>query len=95
MPNKFVILVLNNSGGQIFEVIDGPDKLRNGITYITTPHKYSVRQIAEMHQIKYVQINTISEAKSMDINQHQRVIIELMDRSPESSNDFNSFYGLN
>jgi 2-succinyl-5-enolpyruvyl-6-hydroxy-3-cyclohexene-1-carboxylate synthase len=57
LPSNFKVIVINNSGGNIFRVIDGEkddDLMRN---YFETQHKHSAEFIAKMHGIQYFKVS--------------------------------------
>lgn len=47
------IIVINNGGGNIFRLIEGPTKLDNFSRYFETAHGLTAEHIAAMHQIPY------------------------------------------
>jgi len=92
LPQDFVIIVINNYKGQIFDVISGPEKMRNGKSFVTTPHKKSVKHIAALHQIKYHAIHTIEDAEALNFNKKQWEIIEIFDDNPQTVTDYQQLY---
>jgi 2-succinyl-5-enolpyruvyl-6-hydroxy-3-cyclohexene-1-carboxylate synthase len=92
LPKKFVIMVINNHLGQIFNVIDGPDQLKDGQSFITSPHPHSVQQIAQMHRITYFKVENLADAKQLNLNASEKVIIEIFDDNPETPEHYKTIY---
>jgi len=53
LPSNFRIIVINNGGGGIFRLIEGPDKTGVMEEFFETSHNYSVKGIAEAFRLKY------------------------------------------
>lgn len=53
IPENVKIVVLNNYGGGIFKLIDGPKSHKEHISFFTTPHQYAVKQAADEYQMEY------------------------------------------
>jgi 2-succinyl-5-enolpyruvyl-6-hydroxy-3-cyclohexene-1-carboxylate synthase len=55
VPPQLRIVVLNNHGGGIFDIIEGPDRLDAGLRrdYFLTPQPLSARYTAEDHGLAY------------------------------------------
>ncbi len=55
LPNNLRIVILNNHGGGIFQIIDGPNQLAPDElkTYFLTPQPLTARRTAEDHQCDY------------------------------------------
>lgn len=49
------IIVMNNGGGNIFRIIEGPDTMPEMETYIETPYVPEIKYLAEMFGLKYFQ----------------------------------------
>jgi 2-succinyl-5-enolpyruvyl-6-hydroxy-3-cyclohexene-1-carboxylate synthase len=47
------IIVINNGGGNIFRLIEGPGRVENFEKYFETSHKLSAEFLAQMYQIPY------------------------------------------
>lgn len=52
LKNNMRIIVINNGGGGIFNILPEPAKT-NCLEYFTTPHFLTAEQICDMHKIKY------------------------------------------
>ena len=64
LPDNLKIIVINNRGGNIFRMIDGPSKLPELEPYFETTHHFSARRTAEDSGIKYAQITDYECLKS-------------------------------
>ena len=53
LPNNLKIIVLNNAGGNIFRMIDGPSKLPELERYFETSHNFTAQRTAEDAAITY------------------------------------------
>ncbi len=53
LPANLRIVVINNSGGNIFKLIDGPNHVEGFETYFETQHKLSAKYLADMYQLPY------------------------------------------
>jgi 2-succinyl-5-enolpyruvyl-6-hydroxy-3-cyclohexene-1-carboxylate synthase len=47
------IIIINNGGGNIFRLIDGPTKLANFETFFETKHNFSAKHLASMYNLPY------------------------------------------
>jgi len=92
IPLNFVIVVINNQGGQIFDIIHGPEKMSDAKKFITTPHLKSVMHIAQMHNIKYNSIQKQEQINDIDFNTEQGQIIEIFDINPQTVVDFRNLF---
>lgn len=53
IQNNLRIVVINNQGGGIFSLIDGPGQQREKLPYFTTPHSQSIRYTALDNDLEY------------------------------------------
>lgn len=61
LPPNLKIILLNNSGGTIFRMIDGPASQPELGTYFETRHTHTARRTAEDSDIFYWAVETMSE----------------------------------
>jgi len=90
LPANLKIIILNNSSGGIFEMIDGPDQLGDALKYQTTPHSYTAENLAQHFKLGYFKGDTLgSFAKGMDklIQSKTASILEIF-TSQESNIEF-------
>ncbi|MCO6494940.1 MAG: 2-succinyl-5-enolpyruvyl-6-hydroxy-3-cyclohexene-1-carboxylic-acid synthase [Bacteroidetes bacterium] len=60
LPGNLKILLLNNHGGNIFDMIPGPSA-SNAKHYFTTPHNRSAKHIASDYGLTYLNANSLSD----------------------------------
>ena len=62
VPANLRIVVLNNHGGGIFDLIDGPDRLPAALRerYFLTPQPLTARRTAEDHGLDYVHVGSLA-----------------------------------
>lgn len=53
VPDNLRIIVFNNFGGGIFQLIDGPSSHKKQLSYFTTPHQQSVKNTAIDNGLDY------------------------------------------
>lgn len=53
IPTNLKIVVINNQGGGIFTLIDGPTKHKAFAQYFTTPHRVNIKNIALENHLDY------------------------------------------
>ncbi|TAE79160.1 MAG: hypothetical protein EAY81_11645 [Bacteroidetes bacterium] len=53
LPNNLRIIVLNNNGGGIFSLIDGPTSVKKLTPLFTTPHQQNIKGIAQVSGLEY------------------------------------------
>lgn len=67
IPNNFRVIVLNNNGGGIFRLIDGPSMLPEHETYFQTPHNRTAEYICQESGLTYLKATGMEELeKSLD-----------------------------
>lgn len=64
LPQNIKIVVFNNHGGGIFELIDGPNNHPEVLPWQTTDHSYSAKHIAQHFGLDYIQIETQDKVAS-------------------------------
>ncbi len=56
-PQNLRIIVINNGGGDIFRIIDGPSKHEKALAYFQTPHDFDLEHISEQYGLAYLTAN--------------------------------------
>lgn len=92
LPQSFDIIVINNGGGKIFDIISGPEKMEENKKFITTPHSKSVKKIAELHGIAYTAIECEQDTTLLTFDNKQYRIIEIYDNHPSTMSDYRNLY---
>lgn len=59
LPDNLMIIVINNDGGNIFRIIDGPQKHTSSDKFIEHTQKKSVKMLVEFHGVGYSQANDV------------------------------------
>ena len=65
VPPNLRIVLLNNDGGHIFRMIDGPGRQPELETYFETPHGYTARNTADDAGIDYQVCDTLNTLRSL------------------------------
>jgi 2-succinyl-5-enolpyruvyl-6-hydroxy-3-cyclohexene-1-carboxylate synthase len=97
LPANLKIIILNNSSGGIFEMIEGPDQLGDALRYQTTPHSYTAENIAEHFKLAYFKGDTLgSFALGMDnlLERKTASILEIFTSHESNIEFYNSFKKL-
>jgi 2-succinyl-5-enolpyruvyl-6-hydroxy-3-cyclohexene-1-carboxylate synthase len=61
VPNNLKIIILNNSGGNIFRMIPGPKSQSAYKEFFETEQLHSAKKIAEHYKVHYLTVRNISE----------------------------------
>lgn len=65
IPSNLRIVLLNNDGGHIFRIIDGPSRQPELETYFETPHGYTARRTAEDAGLIYHACDSLDSLRSL------------------------------
>lgn len=85
LPNNLTVILFNNNGGNIFEIIDGPSQFPNLLPYIKTPHKRTAKQICEDFGVEYLYIEpTAFNIELLNNHSNQCRVIEITTNSTEN-----------
>lgn len=79
-PKNFVIILLNNGGGEIFKFISDFDKTEVPENYFVTPHSLTAQHLTKMFDYHYFKANNIvnlSEQLSIIFSQNAPTILEI------------------
>ncbi len=61
VPDSFAVVLFNNNGGGIFNMIPGPAKQPEGKAYFVTEQKLNAKHLSEEHGLAYFRVNQWSE----------------------------------
>lgn len=64
-PSNLKVIVFNNEGGGIFELIEGPDKHPRELPFFTTPHQQSIKQIALQKGFEHYLCTSATQLKTL------------------------------
>jgi len=85
VDQPFLILVINNAGGNIFKMLPVSDNEEYFQDYFVTPQNVDIQKLAEAHRIPFQQIRSKDELYSFDPNSISGCqIIEFVTDSDES-----------
>lgn len=90
IPPHFTIILINNGGGNIFRIIDGPDKYEELEPFIETTHETHARGLAESFGAKYQMANDFESLRKVLRNRYskpslQPSVIEIVTPGPENA----------
>lgn len=92
LPNNLKIILLNNQIGEIFHLINGPEKMQE-IDYLTTPHQFQAKHLCEHFKIDYFfaeNWNQLNEQFHTFNTSNKISLIELKTNSQDNINHFKS-----
>ena len=83
------IIVINNSGGGIFRIIEGPNKIPTSDTFIETVQDLDLESLATMHNLNfYSASDAVSLEKGMNLLENENEKAFLLEiKSPREMND--------
>ncbi len=91
-PSNLKIIVVNNSGGNIFRFIEGEQDEEIMTNYFETKHNYNVEYLAKMHGINYSVItekkNLAKTLKDFLLLKDKNAILECKTENQKSANFF-------
>jgi 2-succinyl-5-enolpyruvyl-6-hydroxy-3-cyclohexene-1-carboxylate synthase len=64
LPNLRIV-VLNNHGGAIFSIIDGPSDLAEAEEYFVTMQKATARNLAVEYDFDYLKLDSLKKMKNL------------------------------
>lgn len=94
LPQNLKIILLNNSGGGIFELIDGPMNHQSSLNYQVTPHNRTAKHICEDYGIKYFHVTDWDEyekAVKLFLNHSGIAVFEIQTQRPMNRDFFEIF----
>jgi 2-succinyl-5-enolpyruvyl-6-hydroxy-3-cyclohexene-1-carboxylate synthase len=87
---NFTAAVINNHGGVIFNLIDGPARLKYARDYFTTPQKLTAKALSAEFGLDYVQARNAKLQESL-IRKTKGMVIELESDGGQTRKQFESF----
>lgn len=61
LPHNLKIVVLNNNGGGIFELIPGPAIMEDALHFQTTNHAISIKKVAKTYELTYTKATKFTQ----------------------------------
>ena len=95
LPSNLKIIVINNQGGGIFNIIPGPKTTPYAKKHFETTHELSLEKIAATFKINYQCANNKNDAtKSLDniLNSNQMEILELFTGESKNEEILNDYF---
>ena len=87
VKHPFIIVVINNGGGNIFKMLPVSENVDYFQDYFITPQNVDIRKMAEAHSIPFDRVHSKDELKSIDPNSINGCqIIECITDPDESMN---------
>ncbi len=68
LPDNLRVIVLNNHGGNIFKIIDGPNRQPEGADYFVTKQEFSAQSTATEAGLEYIKISAENELENSFLN---------------------------
>ena len=95
LPDKFRIIVLNNGGGGIFRIIDGPGKYPEFLNFFETPHQLTLELLAKMYKIVYFASKNKAELNeslnTFYVDDSKPKLLEIFTDQETNAGDFKSY----
>ena len=95
LPSNLKIVVINNQGGGIFNIIPGPKTTPYAKKHFETAHELSLEKIAATYKINYQFANNENDAiKSLDniMNSNHMEILELFTGKSKNEEILNDYF---
>jgi 2-succinyl-5-enolpyruvyl-6-hydroxy-3-cyclohexene-1-carboxylate synthase len=97
LPHNLKIIVFNNEGGGIFQLIEGPAKHADQLHFFTTPHQQSIQQIALQKGLRYYfcdDLNSLQKVAHFFNPSSPSALLEIKSNIKTNSSLFKLFKGV-
>lgn len=97
IPENLLFIVINNQGGGIFKLINGPSSQPEMTDYFVTPQQQTAQSTATSHGFHYISLSSssnISVEIEKVVKKKQKTIIEFHIESDENKKSFQSLRAL-
>ncbi len=94
-PQNFVIILLNNGGGEIFKFIPGPDQTNALKDYFATEHTLTAKHLATMYGYQYskvIQLNDLQNQLQHVFSHNQPTLLEIDTRNVENATILRNYF---
>jgi 2-succinyl-5-enolpyruvyl-6-hydroxy-3-cyclohexene-1-carboxylate synthase len=95
MPANLRVVVINNGGGGIFRLIDGPSGLPELENWFETRHEGTCKPVAEMYQWQYLEAHSLEQLKDaldrLYLPSDKPILLEVFTNPEANKTVFNSF----
>jgi 2-succinyl-5-enolpyruvyl-6-hydroxy-3-cyclohexene-1-carboxylate synthase len=89
VPNNLKIILLNNGGGSIFRIIDGPSRTEELDTFFESAHSFEAAGISQSYGLRYAKAENEAELiaglKDLFANSSSAALLEV--KTPRTEND--------
>jgi 2-succinyl-5-enolpyruvyl-6-hydroxy-3-cyclohexene-1-carboxylate synthase len=96
LPKNLRIIVINNEGGGIFRIIDGPGKHTSRRDYFETPHHLTLKYLADMYHVSYMTAKNEKELgeslSNLYKDKEQAVLLEILTDQEINAKVFNDYF---
>ena len=95
IPKNFKIIILNNSGGNIFRIIDGPTKVNNYETFVETQQNQTQEHTAKHFGFTYLAAHTMDKLNNTlqsFFATETKAILEIFTPAKESADTLRSYF---
>lgn len=94
--NNLRIIVINNGGGNIFRIIDGPKNDEISYDFIEKVDEQSIRKLVEYHEVDYSEAHDLASLEKglewlFDVNRSTSAVLEIFTPRIESPTIFKSY----
>lgn len=94
-PQNFVIILLNNGGGEIFKFIPGPDQTNALNNYFVTEHSLTAEHLARMYQYHYSKVDQLEDLQyqlSSIFSHNQPALLEIDTRKVQNASILRNYF---
>lgn len=94
IPDNFKVVVMNNGGGGIFKILDGPAEMPELHPYVFTPQNIQIQSLSEAYGLKYLKADNAEELRETfdQLLQTQQVaVLEIRTDADLNTKQFKQF----
>lgn len=94
IPSNFKVVVMNNGGGGIFKILDGPDKMPELQPFVFTPQDIKIEALTKAYGLQYLKADNADELNSgLDSLLHfnQATVLEIRTDADTNAKQFKQF----
>ena len=85
VPANLSIIVMNNGGGGIFKILDGPSEMPELNPYVFTPHAYDLSHMAMMHNLSFQRASKMNEVQEAFKDMQQSKACSMLEISTDAN----------
>lgn len=94
IPANFKVVVMNNGGGGIFKILEGPDKMPELQPFVFTPQNIQIEALTKAYGLHYLKAENAKELSSeLDnlLNTEQAAVLEIRTDADTNAKQFKQF----